>query len=169
MKKNDFLKQLKIGNKKETYICNILNLCGIYTKQYNIENVTNIDLILPKLDIIMDVKFINTAFNNSKQIVGIEPQDCLPINIRHVNNYFNEQEQTNKQAWVCFLIKLDSYNINEIRFIPVNYLKHLIDSGNGKINNGKLNFNRNDCKDMRYFLNYCNDRLNHKNKKYNFK
>lgn len=166
---NTFLHQLKIGNKKEHYVCNLLNICGVKTEPNNEEEVTDIDLILPEVKIIMDVKFINTAFNNSKQMVGIEPQDCLPINVRHVHNYYKRQEETKCQAWVCFLIKLDDYNINELKFVPVDYLEHLIWSGKGSIRNGKLNFNRNDCKDMTFFLNYCSTRLTYKQKKYNFK
>lgn len=169
MTKKSFYQQLKIGNKKEHYVCNLLNICGIKTEPNNQEEVTNIDLILPELKIIMDVKFINTAFNNSELYVGLKPEDCLPINVNHVNNYFKKQEETGFQAWVCFLIRINDYNINEIKFVPVNYLKHLIDSGKGSIRNGKLNFDRNSCNDMRYFLNYCDTKLNYKPKKYCFR
>ena len=109
---NNFYKQLKIGNKKENYVCEVLNICGINAESNNDVEVTDIDLIIHDLKMIMDVKFINTAFTNSETFIGLKPEDCLPINVRHVHNYAKKEVETKYQAWVCFLIKLDYYNIN---------------------------------------------------------
>lgn len=154
----NFYKQLKIGNEKELFVCNILNLCGIKTESNNQENVKDIDLKMDPLKIIMDVKFINTVFNNAKTFVGLKPENCLPINVSHVNNYFKKELTESSQAWVCFLIHFDCYNINELKFIPVSYLKHLIDSGTGSVRNGKLNIDRTVCYDMTEFLKFCEKR-----------
>lgn len=154
----DFYKLLKLGNEKEHFVCNILNLCGIKTESNNDENVKDIDLKIDELEMIMDVKFINTSFSNSEAFVGLKPEDCLPITIRHVNNYYEKELKEKKQAWVCFLIKFDEYNINELKFIPVSQLEYLINSGKGVIRDGKLNINRNDCYDMTEFLKFCESR-----------
>lgn len=166
---NNFYKQLKIGNKKENYVCEVLNICGINAESNNDTIVTDIDLIIHDLKMVMDVKFINTAFTNSETFIGLKPQDCLPINVRHVHNYAKKEQDTKYQAWVCFLIKLDAYNINELKFVPVSLLEHLINSNKGVIRNGKLNFDRNICYNMTEFLNYCKDRKEYKPKKYCFR
>lgn len=154
----DFNTQLKIGNEKENYVCDILNLCGLKTTTNNNVNVKDIDLKINDLDILLDVKFINTPFNNSKLFVGIEPQDCMPINVKHINTYYDKEIAEKKQSWVCFLVKFDLFNINELRFIAVSHLKYLIESGNGKIRKGKLNLDRNLCYDMTAFLKFCEKR-----------
>lgn len=166
---NNFYTQLKIGNKKEHYVCNVLNICGINAESNNSEVVTDIDLIIHDLKIVMDVKFINTAFTNSEMYTGLKPENCLPITVRHVHNYNNKEQETNYQAWVCFLIKLPDYNINEIKFVPVSLLEHLIETGKASIRDGKLNFDRNICYDMTEFLSYCKKRKEYKPKKYCFR
>lgn len=166
---NNFYKQLKIGNKKESYVCEVLNICGISAESNNSEIVTDIDLIIHDLKIVMDVKFINTAFTNSEMFTNLKPENCLPINVKHVHSYNKKEQDTKYQAWVCFLIKLPDYNVNEIKFIPVSLLEHLIESGKGSIRNGKLNFDRNLCYDMLQFLNYCQKRKEYKPKKYCFR
>lgn len=164
-----FYEQLKIGNKKENYVCNVLNICGIPTNLNNLEDVTDIDLTLPAHEIIMDVKFLNTPFNNSKSYVDIDPENCILINVNHVRRYYEKEQRDKLQSFVCFLIKYDLYNVNEIKFIPVSYLIYLIDSGKGKIRNGKLHLSRNECHDMRWFLNYCNNKDSIKPKRYCFR
>lgn len=168
---NDFYKKLKLGNKKEKMVCDILNLCGINCELNNLGNVKNIDLKSDDLKMIIDVKYIHTPFFNSESYFGINSANCLPIKIRHVNNYYNEEIQSNSQAWVCFLVDFDEYNIHEIRFIPVSQLKHIVNCGKGRIRNGNLNIDKDICYNMQKFLNFCEKRKIHINNpiKYSFK
>lgn len=167
---DNFYERLKIGNEKEKYIVEILNLIGLKFEMNNLQNVTDIDLKMDELKIIMDVKYIHTPFFNSETFTGITPDNCLPLSIKHINTYYQKQQNDNYEAWICFLINLEEFNINEIKFVPVSYLKHLIETGTGSITNGKLNIDRNVCSNTYSFLDYCNKKgLSLNRKKYSFK
>lgn len=167
-KKNNFEARLQLGNQKEEYVCDILNLIGLECKQNNLINVTNIDLILENYNILIDVKYVNTPFRNSLRLVGIETQNCLPITKKYIKKYLEEQQD--KEAWICFYIKFDEYNINELKFIPVEKLNYLNNKNTNYVNYNILNIDKNECYSTFEFLNYCKAKrefLNTKNK-YNF-
>lgn len=169
MKTNKFQQRLKIGNEKEKEVCNTLNLIGLNCKQNNLTIVTDIDLLLEDFNIIMDVKYIHTVFENSERLVNIKPYNCLPIKKKTINKY--NIQRKDKECWICFYIDFEKYSIKEIRFISLSKLLYLLNQiKNTEIEESNiLNIDKNDCFTAVEFFNYCKEKQKLKNIKYEFK
>ena len=53
-----FRERLELGQNKEHYVNDILNLSGIKSEPNNKSNIYDMDLYLPDHDIYMDVKYL---------------------------------------------------------------------------------------------------------------
>lgn len=152
MKVSTFEERLKLGNDKELYVNDILNLSGLSSKINNIDNVKDIDLYVNDC-VYIDVKYLERVFNDSYFYTDINPCDCLMIDKIHFKNYMTKQRETNKSVWIAFFINFKEFDIFELRFIQLNKIHDLIkkekaivrsikERGRRKM---KINLNRNDC------------------------
>jgi hypothetical protein len=160
-----FEERLEIGNDKEYYVNDILNLSGVPSRLNNLENVKDIDLYLSKDNLYMDVKYIEQFFRESKFYTDMEPEDCLIIDKRHIQVYEQKRLDTGIDVWVAFLVNFESLGIFELRFIRTEDILKLIkdekalvrpikERGHLKM---KINLNKNDCLNMIDFLMYINN------------
>lgn len=157
MHQNDtrtFEEKLLVGQKKENYLIDILNLCGVPAKLNNEDNVFDIDIELTYDDMFVDCKLIETPFIKAREFVNIDPDKCLPINVKHIKTYAEKERTTGKKAWVAFFIDFNIYNVYELVFVPNSQLLHLMNNHPEKIKNGKISFDRTIGRDMHSFLEY---------------
>jgi hypothetical protein len=148
-----FAERLQVGNEKEEYLVDILNLCMVPAKLNNETVVTDVDIELTADDMYVDCKYIETPFMKAKQYTGIEADSCMLINKKHVEAYAKKEEETGKKVWVAFLVDFEVFGVHELRFVPNSYLMHQIKLGKN-LNGNKLNVDKNVGRDMYSFLDY---------------
>lgn len=151
---NNFYAQLKIGQEKEKEIRNFLQLSGINCIQNNNQNIKDIDLYLPNINVLMDIKYLKTPFNASDIFVHIDSKDCITINNRHIDTYYKQQQISNKQVWVCFYINYKQFNIKELRFAPIKQLVK-IKSLSKSVYNDRTHLDKNQLISIENFIRYC--------------
>lgn len=149
-----FEERLEVGQQKEIYLVDILNLCGVPAKRNNDGNVYDIDLELTYDDMFMDCKLAETPFHKAKEILGIDPDKCLPMQVRHIRNYEQKEKETGKPSWIAYFVDFKDYNVYELIFIPNSQLVHLINTYPEKIKDGRISFDRSIGRDMHTFLSY---------------
>jgi hypothetical protein len=161
MNKLNFLQRLELGNDKEYYVNDILNLCSIPSRLNNLKNVKDIDLYLYEHNIYVDVKYAGSSFPDSKFYADIEPSDCLIVDKRHVSNYEAKRMEENVDTWIAFLIEFDDYDVFELRFIRTEDILKLVYDEKAIVRSIKsqnrkmiINLNKNDCLTMIEFVDY---------------
>lgn len=149
-----FEEKLELGNVQEDKLVEILNWCGVPAIRNNSDIVTDIDVVLTKDNMFVDSKLIETPFYKAKQYTGIDPDKCLPINVKHVRTYQRKEQLTGKRCWVAFFVDFPDFNVHELIFVPNSQLVYLIDNHPGSVANNKLNFDRTIGRDLHSFLDY---------------
>lgn len=91
-----FKEKLEIGNRKEEYLVDILNLSKVPAKLNNTTKVTDIDIELTNDDMYIDCKLIETPFYKAREFTGIDPDKCIPISVRHIKSYEKIETSTGK-------------------------------------------------------------------------
>lgn len=152
-----FKERLKIGNEKEKYLVDILNLCGVPARLNNTRSVTDIDIELTTDDIFVDCKLIETPFYKAKEYTGIDPDKCIALNTRHIKAYQKKEKETGKKCWIAFFIDFKPFEVYELVFLPNSYVAHLVDNNLTPVVNDKINIDRTICRDVTSFLNYIKD------------
>lgn len=146
-----FEERLKMGEEKENFLLDILNLSGFEARKHNVKDIKDIDIELVNENILVDSKYMETPFYKSFEYTGIQPFNCLTVKVNHINKYAKKEKETGKEVWIACFICYKDYDIYELRFFKNSYLKNLVDA---KKANYKLHFDRRAGKDLRFFLNY---------------
>lgn len=157
----NFLQRLELGNDKEYYVNDILNLCGISSRLNNIKDVKDIDLFLFEDNLYVDVKYSGSPFPESEFYTGIKPQNCLILDKKHVTTYEKKRKDCNVDTWIAFLIEFKEYNVFELRFIRTEKIINLIFEEKAIVRSIKsqnrkmiINLDKNDCLTMMEFVDY---------------
>lgn len=165
----DFIERLTLGQNYEMRLKDILNDHGVPAKLNNEDNVYDIDLELYDDNMYVDSKFVKTAYTNSFKEYGILPENCMLINVNHVEKYHEKEKSTGKTVWIAFFVKYDDYKVKDLVFVPNSYLMYLINKAReSKLNiirDGKFRVNRTYCRSLDEFLNYIDQVREIKNMK----
>jgi hypothetical protein len=159
---SSFQKRLGLGNMKEEYVNDILNLCNIPSELNNEKNVMDIDLFLTKDNLYLDVKYLESYCKDAKFKCNIKEENCLIISNSHLKRYEHKREKTGIDTWVCFIVNYEKYDIYELRFIKtqdiINLWKNEKAVKRPIMSRGKrkmiYNLNRKDCLNMNDFMEY---------------
>lgn len=148
-----FYEKLALGIEKEIMLTGMLNWSGFKARRNNEESVTDIDIELIDDNIYIDAKFMETPFHKAFQYTGIQPENCLTLQTRHIKNYADKERTTGKEVWVGCFINYADYNVHELLFFKNSKLKQLVDK---QPSAQKLHFNRKEGISFSSFLNYLN-------------
>lgn len=158
MYKNDtrtFQEKLSLGQEKEDMLVEMLNWSGFSARRNNEESVTDIDIELIDDFIYIDSKLMETPFYKSQQYTGITPENCLTMQVRHINAYAHKQKRTGKETWIACFVDYKDFNVHELVFFKNSKLKELVDKTGSTT---KLHFNRQNGFSFNFFLDYLNMR-----------
>jgi hypothetical protein len=163
----DFKQRLKLGQKYEQKIVDIMNNNDIPAILNNSENVKDIDIYLYEDEIYLDSKLFSSYNSNSFDICGIKPLNCMLINTNHIYTYDKLEKETKKEVWIAFYRDISQFKINEVTFVPNSYLVYLVEQvKKGKINKNllfsiknveKLRVDNSYCRSLNDFIMYINE------------
>lgn len=147
----NFHEKLAIGQEKEDMLVDMLNWSGFNAKRNNEEAVTDVDIELLEDSIYLDAKLMETPFYKAKEYTGFLPENCLTMQVRHINAYAHKEQRTGKEVWVACFVDYKDFDVHQLVLFKNSKLKELVDKS--KVNT-KLHFDRRDGHSFGFFLNY---------------